>query len=339
MINLIDSVVVSVFDLDLITRKYTNSLLGASDFVNKFSLESEKLYDVALDQSNTCTGMTIRTVKEDRLIITEVINNGIDLHVYRNILVNILGRILPGKRVRYFLIEEPLGYITGQRNRELSKLKDVLTKFVSKTKGLDIKKFDTTPPQTWRSGLIKKDNPHPKNSKLACVFEVKRLYPETEAVQSHAKEAGTDYDGYESCGILCGYINKHAITNDSDVVKIIGPINTAKQGFGIFINSNDQKTLSDVIKLINMCYPKLGDPNLKYYNEDNTLYENVKMSLVDDFTITTIVSSLANLSVRHLFQLGYGEGLFYLIVIPATGLKEKFIKALVLLDAHCELFY
>lgn len=337
MIRVNDGILVSWFGLNLISRNYKSRMVGASTLLKEFKLKKNKLYDVALDQSNTCTGMTIRSVDEDVLYILELINNDVSFPVYRKALLYFLKTLLSGVDVRYFLMEEPLGFMTGRRNAELTTLKHTLMEFVENTKGLNISKFDRISPQSWRAGLIKKDNPEPKNSKLACVVEIIKLYPETANLKPHKKLSGTDYDGFESCGILCGYINRHQITNKNDLVKIVGPINTTKQGFGIFFRNDSD--LENVINLIMGLMPKLGEPKIKFYNEDNTLYENVKMSLVDDFTLSVVNSELARVSLCHLFGENFLETKTVMIVIPAASLKDNFIKAVVDLGANCEIFY
>ena len=340
MINLRDSLVVSSFDLDLVSREYDSKIVGAKDFLSNVHLEDGVLYDVALDQSNTCTGMTIRPVKENKVLICEIINNGIDFSHYRQGLITILRKLLVGHRVRYFIMEEPLGYITGRRNKELTRLKHALTDFVNETDGLDIKKFDTIAPQSWRAGLIKKDNPHPKNSKLACVHEVTVAYPETKSLYSYEKPAGADYDGFESFGILLGYISRHAITNESDVTKIIGKKNTTQVAMAIFIKpGNQQDLISNVVTMIKTLSREINEPTVKIYDDDSTLYENVKMSLVDLVTLTVVTNELANVSIRHLFKYKNGEGNFYMIVIPASIVEKAFIHALANLGVEWEIFY
>lgn len=340
MTRLVDSVLVSTFELDLTSKAYTNRLLGARDFSEKYNLEKEVLYDVALDQSNTCTGVTIRDVRENRLLIMEIINNGVNFESYRGVLVTLLERLLVGNNVRYMIMEEPLGYITGRRNKELTKLKHTLIDFVKETRGLCITKFDTVAPQSWRAGIIQKDNPEPKNSKLACVHEVIKMYPETATMRSHKKIGGADYDGFESCGILCGYIDRHAITNTSDLTKIIGKKNSTKVAFAMFIKpSGDATVLTILLELIKGTFVKLNSPVVKYYDDKSSVYENVKMSLEDDVTVTVVTAELANLSIRHLFKLPTGEGNFYLVVIPGSVVTSNFISALDNLDVDWEIFY
>ena len=340
MINIRDGLVISSFDLDLVSRDYNSKIMGAKNFIVNTKLEDDVLYDVALDQSNTCTGMTIRPVKEDKVLICELINNGIDFSHYRQGLITVLKKLLVGHKVRYFIMEEPLGYITGRRNKELTRLKHVLTDFVNDTEGLDIKKFDAIAPQSWRAGLIKKDNPHPKNSKLACVHEITSAFPETKNLYSYEKPAGADYDGFESFGILLGYISRHAITNDSDVTKIIGKKNTTQVALAIFIKpGNQQDLIANVVSMIWTLSKDIKDPVIKIYDDDSTLYENVKMSLTDIVTLTVVTNELANVSIRHLFKYKNGEGNFYMIVIPASIIEKAFILALANLGIEWEIFY
>ena len=344
VICLINSpIYVNVLLADLRTDEYVYKSMSVKEFIKSFKLKDGVIYDIGMDQSNTCTGIGIVSMDNTYLAMMEVINGGVDFSYYRNALLSTLSTILSGAKVRYFIMEEPLGYITGKRNKYLTELKNLLVNFFESGKGDNVSKFDRTAPQTWRSGLIKKDNPHPKNSKDACVYEIKKLFPVTGNFVSHVKPTTgkADFDGFESLGILVGFKNKHEIRNDSDVVKILGPKNGIKSGVAFFTYEDESLTeFTNLVTLVKECNPKLGEVVVKLYNEESTLYENVKMSLVDDFTVTSIVNDLDVISICNLFNRKMVDGyVMNMIVVPNSLIKPSFLKSLDKSEVHYELFY
>lgn len=326
--------------IDLSTDTFKTFSLGAEEFCEYFKLPEGVIFDIGADQSNTCTGITIRSVEPGWLIMFEVINDGVTFDFYRKILLLIFDRILYGTKIRYLIMEEPLGYITGRRQESLTKLKNLLKDFIENYDHFECKKFDFIAPQSWRKGLMSKDNPHPKTSKLACVWEIQRMYPLTVNMKSHEKSTGTDYDGFESCGILVGYLNRYSISNDTDVIKILGPRNTIKIGIGYFIyGPKAQERLISLLKDLKAIQPSL-EYKVKLYNEEEGVYGNAKMSLVDDLTVTEIVEDLDKVAIMHRFRYPWNlDDSMYMIVINKKCLKTRTENFLETVEEPVEIFY
>lgn len=329
--------------IDLEKEEYINLTHSAKEFSNSIKLDDNLVYDVALDQSNTCTGLTIMSTNNRYLFISEIINDGIDFDTYRRTLILILKRILGGKNVRYLIIEKPLGFITGKKNIHLDRLKKMLEDFINTSNDLKVLRFEETSPQTWRSGLMKKDNPFPKNSKEACVFEVNRLYPLTKYFKSHIKSntGKADYDGLESLGILLGFKSKHSVNADGERIKILGPLNSTKQAFTCFIyEQRDLSITKNILKNISIFLPNLDSPCMKYYNEDYSLYENIRMSLVDDLTFTLISKSLDVICILNYFNLKFKhDNVLSMIVLPNSVVNNKLKIFLKDNNICCEIYY
>ena len=338
-----DGVSVTLLTIDLVTQQYETFKMTAKEFIKSFKLPEGRMYDIGMDQSNTCTGIGIKSMDGEVISVMEVINWGVEFKFYRNALLSILDTILRGAQIRYFIMEEPLGYMTGRRNRYLTDLKNLLVKYFDNREEKNVKKFERTPPQTWRSGLIGKDNPHPKNSKEACVHEILFLYPLVKHLVPHVKPSTNkaDYDGYEALGILEGFLKKHEISNDSEVVKILGPKNGVKSALAFFTYEDSRlEEFGELVRFIRGHHPKLPDPSIKYYNEDATLYENVKMSLVDDFTVASVVTEIDVIAACNLFNLVIkDEFVLNMIVVPNSLIKSSFLKSIEGSGIHYERFY
>lgn len=323
-------VVVNSFAADVVTTESIQLRKGPRDFVNTFSLGSNVLYDIGIDQSHSCTGVCIQPVEGDDILILELDNKALSLEHYRRTLKTILTKTLSKINIRYCVLEEPLPFISGNQNKALVTLKNDLISLFRDSGYFNIKHFDLIKPQSWRKGLITKDNPYGPKTKLATVHEIQKLYPVTKKfVPCYTHESG--YDGFDACGIIIGYKQRHAVNNDSSITKILGPRNTTKQGCAIYCycDANDQTELQELIRAINSYTPNLGSPVVKIYNDEDILYGNQKMSLVDDFTITAVTTpvDIVSVALKYKFTMEDGKQLF-MIVLPLKKLKVSLIEYL-----------
>lgn len=323
-------VVVNSFACNVVDNEHIQLRKGARDFVNAFSLAPDVLYDVGIDQSHSCTGICIQPVNGDDLLILEVDNKALSLEHYRKTLKTILTRTLNKINIRYCVLEEPLPFISGNQNKALVTLKNDLINLFRDSDYFNIKHFDLIKPQSWRKGLITKENPYGPKTKLATVYEIQKLYPVTKSfVPCYTHDSG--YDGYDACGIIIGYKQRHEVNNDSSITKILGPRNTTKQGCAIYCycDSNDQSKLQELVSAINTYNSNLGSPVVKIYNDEDILYGNQKMSLVDDFTITAVTTpvDVVSVALKYKFTLEDGKQLF-MIVLPLKKVKVSLIEYL-----------
>lgn len=329
--------------LDLVNNSYTTGQKTAREFVNEFKTELAcDLYDVALDQSTSCTGVTIKSVDETFILVLEVVNCGTQSLFMINSLKRILEMLLTGKELRYVIIEEPLPFIVGRHNAKLTSLKNDLIKFF-KSDCFSINNQPLIKPQSWRAGLIKKDNPHAKNSKEACVFEVLRVYPLMsnfiEITHNPTNDSG--YDGFESLGILIGYLNRFSVTNETNIVKILGPKNTTKFGVGIFSYSESTLVeIKEILEFLSQACKKLGPPKVKIYNEEESIYSNVKMSLTDNLTLAKITKEIDSISILLRFGVLPQENKsVYMLAMPKTLIGDNVINYLTNKGVFIETFY
>lgn len=330
---------------DLKTGEYSLFRKTPRDFIANFHLEVGLTYDVGMDQSNTCTGIGITDMSNSLLMILEVVNSGnVSFDIYRKSLKNIISAIFKGVNTRYYVMEEPLPYISKNQNKKLVELKNSLIDYFNSSEcPITYKKFDTALPNVWRAGLIRKDNPHDKRSKEACVHEIIKKYPNTkEFIKiSHNPTNNSGYDGFEGLGIIIGYKNRFSISNDNEIIKILGPKNTTKQGlaFTVYDNSN-LEILNKLIAEIKTFNPKVGEPLVKYYNEEESLYANVKMSLVDNFTVTVVSNDIHIKSEQIKYNIKTDlDKKIYLVIVPLKLLRKSFIDFLSTTNYNMDIFY
>lgn len=283
-----------------IVKPNEEKLLVHKDDIESFELKlnPNKVYDVGIDQSHTCTGVCIRPLDKSFLIVIEVLNVNAYKDLYRTQLKYLLEKILVGHRIRYFIMEQPLGHITGKRNRALSELR----KFLNTMKdNLNVQVFTDIPVGSWRHGLMpsKKEVDGDRRSKETVVTELIKLFPQLEQFLPYSN---TDYDGIESVGILLGYIARHQV--EDGTIKIVGPINTAKKAIACFkyvdVSSGNVADIVDLefFRIQQMSIAKRkGELVLKAYNNEHNLHGNAKMCLVDSFSATIVTDELDVLSI------------------------------------------
>ena len=330
--------------IDLESREFKMDIKPVKEFVKSFKLPNEFTWDIGIDQSTSCTGVGAIDLENKKLFCCEVSNEGIANQYYVSALKNFFKAFIPKGKVRYLVMEEPLPFISGNQNHVLVELKRTLSDFF-KNSNFGYKKFDLVKPQSWRSGLIKKDNPNDKRSKMASVYEIEKMFDlmkEFRKVTYHPTNS-SGYDGFEGLGIILGYRKRFSITNGDELVKIVGPLNTKKVAVSFFCYCNRKNNrLGKVIELVKMCNIKLDNPVIKIYNEEHNVYGNSKMSLVDDFTVTVITNPLDVLSILHMFGIvprADEKNLMYMVTVPKSFLKDDHLEYLRSKGLKFDVFY
>lgn len=306
----------------------SDKLLTYQDFIEdfEFNLNPNKVYDVALDQSNSCTGVCIRPLDKSFLVVMEVLNVNVSFEIYRLQLKNFLHKIFSGYSIRYFIMEQPLTYITGRRNAQLTKLKNVLKELKS---DLNPKVFDEVPVTSWRHGLMPKAVQGDRRKKDTVVKAVLEFYP---ALSDFLPLSNIDTDGIESVGILLGYLNRHGV--EDNALKIIGKVNTTKKAIACFkyidiSNRTLESVLKDDFYYVNDIAIGKGECIFKTYNKEFNLHGNAKMALVDPFTITYVDVEVDVLSVLlKMGQVPKKNHIMFMAIIHERMLNTDDIRTL-----------
>lgn len=317
--------------------------MDTKEFINFMNSKNGGKVDVAFDQSTSCTGFTIEYLDEGIIYVGEIVNHNLYSEYYVRALLNVVSLILENKDVRYAIIEEPLKYITGNQNHVLVDLKNRMIDLLESDK-LTIEKFHQIQPQSWRSGLIGKDNPHKKNSKMATVYEVEKLYPMMKNFEkvTHNPSNNSGFDGFESLGILLGFRNRFKVSRDSEIVMNLGPKNTRKVALTMFAYcTSDSDELKELVSLAQLMISKPKQmPKFKYYNKECGVYLNAKMSLTDDLTLLVVDNAMDVVSTLIQFKLEYDpEKVLYMITVPLSMVNKKLPDALRLKGYKINIYY
>lgn len=291
----------------------------------KLNLDKDKVYDVGIDQSTTCTGMAFCSLDKSHIIVLELLNFDRDAY-YVPQLCKFIRDTLSNIKVRYLIMEEPLGYNTGKRNSVLSNLKKTLVPVISE---LNVKRFDTILPASWRHGLMPKVVEGDRRKKDTVVREVLKLYP---ALESFKPYSNGDYDGIEALGIIMGYKSRHGV-DDAGGLKIIGPVNTKKRAVAFFkyleLDDNVSKIIDKDMAYFKRYVHHKDELEFKAYNEEHNLYGNVKMCLVDNYSCSIVTDQLDVLSVCiELKMVPKLDNVMFMFVANANKVSENMIRDL-----------
>lgn len=291
----------------------------------KLDLDKEKVYDIGIDQSTSCTGISICPLDKSFTAVLEVLNFDRDVY-YVPQLCRFIRTIFSGIKIRYFIMEEPLNYISGRRNSVLTKLKKTLLPLKDE---LDIQHFDTILPPSWRHGLMPKAVEGDRRKKDTVVNAVLELYPKLSAFIPYSNG---DFDGIESLGIIEGFKRRHGVDDDGGL-KIIGPVNTRKRAVAFFkyfqLNDDAAEMLKNDDATFKMYVHHKEKLHFKSYNEEHNLYGNVKMCLVDDYSSTIISDQLDIIAACMELKLTpMPNGFMYMFVANADKVSEMMIRDL-----------
>lgn len=297
------------------------------DLIQSFelNLDRSKVYDVGIDQSTSCTGISICPLDKSFIIVLELLNFDRDAY-YVPQLCNFIRKTFSDLELRYLIMEEPLGYVTGRRNSTLTKLKKTLVPLKDE---LNVKHFDTILPAAWRHGLMPKAGKGDRRKKETVVNAVLELYPNLEDFLPYSNG---DYDGIESLGIIVGFKARHGV-DDSGGLKIIGPTNTKRRGIAFFkyleLSKDVQVQIDKDMAIFKMYMHHKDSLHFKSYNEEHNLYNNVKMCLVDNYSCSIISDNLD--VIACCIELGIvprPDGFMFMFVANANKISENMIRDL-----------
>ena len=330
--------------VDLQNGKFVIKTMKPSEFFEWIKELDGSKADVAFDQSTSCTGFVIDLLGGNVMIVGEIVNENLHADFYVDGLLNIIREIISKLNSRYVIIEEPLKYVTHRQNPVLIRLKNAIIDLFE-LDGLTYEKFYKIAPQSWRAGLINKDNPYKKTSKEATAYEVLELFPMLEKFKPyvHNPTNNSGYDAFDAVGILIGFRNRFDVKEDSEIIMNIGSKNTTKRALTMFVYvSPDEITeLQDMIKLSQLIINDQNNPpKIKKYNEECGVYLNAKMSLTDDLTVLAVTKDIDVISTLISFGLDYDPNkTLFMITVPLSKVDKKIPQALKNQGYNIDIFY
>lgn len=150
------------------------------DYAFGIKLASNKIYDIGLDQSSSCTGIAISSTDDDLNILVDVRNDSFDKNTFYRELKGVLYRLIANQKIRNIVCEDP----PPVKNKKytstvLLELRGRLEAWVEEIDELRAGKFDSVYPQTWKSLVVDKSKGKNRSNIKECIADdICDIYPE-----------------------------------------------------------------------------------------------------------------------------------------------------------------
>lgn len=300
-----------------------------------------KTYDMGIDQSTTCTGITIRDKDRNFTLTVEVFNETRDPNYIKS-LISYLKKHYSKYRYRLIFLEEEMGWGSGLKTKLLSGLRKDIQNTIEYN--FTYNQVKPIPVNVWREGVYE-NAPGPivgdKRKKETAIQEIIKQFPYLEKFVFYSNK---DCDGIESLGILEGGTNKYLINNslDGGIVKNVGTITHSKKGFLVMKYAKVNDSEQEFTNLVNLLKSYKLDTALqiKTYDDDHNAYSNFKMALSSDLSVLLIDEEMPILSCLLMLDECYKEGyMLYTLVFSSKIMSKTLVQELINLGYNIQLFH
>lgn len=239
-------------------------------------LPRNKVYDVGLDQSSSCTGIAIISTDNDLEMIVDVRNNSFNKDTFYRELKGVLRKLVYERNIRLVVCEDPVP-AKGKKyaSTVLLELRGRISSWMEEIPEFNQASFNSLYPQSWKSLVVDKSKgKHRSNDKECIASDICDIVPGFRKYKNIY--ATKDYDAFDAFGILLGY-RRYAYT-EAGVPKICGKIEKMHRAFVGYryvpITDIQNGTLN---KFFGETY-KYFNPQYREYNTRYSKYENIRMA-------------------------------------------------------------
>lgn len=242
--------------------------------LNKLSirLNTNCTWDIGIDQSTRCTGICVQSTDGRFQILFDAHRDGAMLgkDFYKD-LFNFLKRLVCGQNVRLVVLERPAPKAM-YASRVLEELKGHVEEWLNQIPELEDAKSDALFPQTWKSYVVDKSKGKNRaNDKWAISADLCDRFPLLSDYREHYPY--TDYDSFDACGILNGYLS-YAYTQSGDE-KIHG-IKEKRHVSLVGYKWVNKAAVQDVLGDFDQYF--LNKIKILVYNRNFNLHDNIRMA-------------------------------------------------------------
>lgn len=194
--------------------------LYSSEF--QLSLNSKLTYDIGLDQSSSCTGIFIKSVDSRIRIIIDVKRDTGDPYTFYRELKGFLKKLVKGQKIRHVICEDPPP-VQNQRytTKFLNELLGRVSEWMEDIPEFQNAEFNKILPQSWKALVMDKSKGKNRSKNKECIAEdICDIYPEFNSYRDY--HFSKDYDGFDACGILTGFLRYSYTDNGTGIRMIAG---------------------------------------------------------------------------------------------------------------------
>lgn len=327
-------------------QRFTPIMYYGTEIPRQLALPKVYEYLVGIDQSTTCTGIYIQDVKNTINFICDF-QRMEDVGVYAEKLLFFLKKLLRDRKVLLFVYEAlPTG---AAPNLVLEKLHKQISGWRTSEpifSKLSPMTFDDIPPGMWKSHVYlgpSKDIPNAFNTKRQIASHICEQKPNL--LQFFEEIRSKDYDAFDACGILMGYLREHFLQGTyNPLERRIG--GQTKFYDDVFCASSKVDFVSEEAMFQDIAQnlePMLDADQIPflYWNDKYSFIENIRKALTYNDTVVTVVDServALSLQLRYDLVLREQERVYMLVSkskVLSRLVKDRFMKGE---RFKCELF-
>ena len=261
---------------------YYNDKMYKLDWFQRPTFNTNKPVDIGIDQSSTSTGLCIQN--SDILMIMELPRGDTTLNEYKQALTQQFDALFSSLVIRHLIYEKH-----GRHISPLHALINEITYTIkSYTKPLiydDVYVKGILPP-VWRSGFLISDNYKGKfrreEVKIACVNEAIKRNESLKQYVAYAnkKDGVPDYDGFESYGIINGFLDLNYTKDGERIVNTSMEFRNGRE-FNYIIEKTNSLDINETKLRLKQRY---GSRDCKYILGNNKLLlDNSMNRVLDDY--------------------------------------------------------
>ena len=288
------------------SKNFSHILPPEKDYAFGIKLPKDKIFDIGIDQSSSCTGIAISSTDDDLNILIDVRNDSFDKNTFYRELKGILYRLIADRKVRDITCEDPPP-VKGKKyaSTVLLELRGRLEAWIEEIDELRNGNFDSIFPQTWKSLVVDKSKGKNRSNIKECIADdICDIYPEFRKYKN--VYATKDYDGFDAFGILLGH-KRYAYTEDG-IPLICGKVESRHTSFvGYRYVDVDEIKAGKVNDFLGKALT-IFKPAYRMYNGRYNKYQNIRMATSNrDCTYTIMPDKEFNV-LRWQYDLEPKEG-------------------------------
>lgn len=290
-------------------------------------LPDDRIYLMSIDQSSKETGIYLTDLDVSFHFIGTVERRLQDKYRYYEEIRLFLKRLLRGKTLGLFVREDLPPVNRGRALPVLGELVGILNSWRSSG---DIPEFTNLPddkwekimPSTWKSKIIDKSKGKGRfNKKREIASDLVDKFPELVDYFNSVKPS-SDYDGFDACGILHGYIATHY----SDTGAKIAGTKDFQGDIMVYCRSVSKEELSDRESLLEWFFPQEYDYGHKWLemNTEASYYDNIRRAASKHPFVLTIVNDLlTSIALRWQHGIGMDSNPLLLYIVRKNIMKKS----------------
>lgn len=263
--------------IDYTAKKFRKMILPEPHYNFSLILPENLVYDVALDQSSSCTGIAIFSTDNQLKILLELARDTGNKETFYRDVKQVLANIVKGRVVRLVICEDPPP-VKGKMysSRVLLELRGRVESWMEIIPEFNSAKFCSIFPQSWKTLVMDKSKGKGRSSVKKCIaedvtdiFECFRIY--------YNNAFNKDYDGFDAVGILEGY-RRYAFSPEG-IPLICGTQEKRHTSF-VWYRYIPVEFIKDKQKLNEVfgnCITQVK-PEFKLYNTRYNKHQNIRMA-------------------------------------------------------------